>query len=188
MNRAEPPAMNDPRSFIDAPVIAALNHIVVRALIGFSVIAAFATFPLILHLDGAIHQAFHFLVPVAWAVYALLTAAILILRPAPREPDVWGRASEVDHGLATFTRRVSWVMPVGWLATFAVILVHHHLTSPRDVFVTFGIIVPLTLAAWILAVLAWNAWSRASLARAEHEAAARLRQHVCQLPRSTQPR
>lgn len=158
-----------------------MNFLVISALVGFSVVAAFATFPLILHLDGAIHQAFHFLVPAAWVVYAAVVGALLVLRPAPREPDVWGRATAVDPGLARFTRRVMWVMLAGWLATFAVILVHHHLMSPRDVFVTLGIVVPLTLAAWICAAVAWTGWARSVLARAEHEADSRLRRHMQQL-------
>lgn len=178
----------DPRTFINAPVIAALNGIVLRAVIGFTAVAGSASVPLILHLDPPVHDAFHFLVPGIWIGGAAMILVLLLLRPAPREPDVWSRAAEVDPGLTRFARFVSTVMMVGWLAAFAVVLVHHHLSSPREVFVTLGIIVPLTLAAWIVAVLGWSAWSRATLARAEHEAAGRLRQHISHLPRSIQPR
>ena len=188
MNAVEPNGTTDPRSFIDAPVIGALNRLVLRAVIGFSVVAGSASVPLILHLDPPIHQAFHFLVPGVWVAGAALIAALLVLRPPPREPDVWSRAAEVDAGQTRFARLVSAVMMVGWLAAFVVVLAHHHLTSPREVFVTFGIIVPLTLAAWIVAVVAWSAWSRASLARALHEAAGRLRHHVSHLPHSVQSR
>jgi len=177
MNKVDPSAANDPRSFIEAPVIAALNGIVVRALIGLCVVAASASVPLILRMDVPYHKAFHFLLPIGWVVYAALTAALLILRPPPHEPDVWGRAVEVDAALVRFTRRVSVLMTVGWIASVTVVLVHHHLTSEREIFVTLGIIVPLTFAAWLLAVLAWNSWCRASLARAEHDAADRLRRY-----------
>ena len=177
MTRADSGSEYDPRSFIAAPVVAALNGIVVRALIGLSVVAASASAPLILRLDLPFHTAFHFFLPVAWVVYAALTAAILILRPPPREADVWGRATEVDSSLVRFARRVSALMMVGWLASVAVVLVHHHLTSPREIFVTVGIIIPLTVASWLLAVLAWSGWCRASLARAEQDAADRLRRY-----------
>jgi len=168
---------SDPRSFTQTPVVAALNGIIVRALIGLSLVAASASVPLILRLDLPFHTAFHFLLPVAWAGYAGVTGAMLILRPPPREPDVWGRAAEVDASLVRFARRISAFMFVGWLASVAVVLVHHHLTSPREIFVTVGIIIPLTIAAWLLAVLAWNSWCRAVLARAEHDAAERLRRY-----------
>src|SRR3972149_2593078 len=72
-------------------------------------------------------------------------------------------------------RRTSPLMMTGWLASVAVALSLHHLVSAREVLVTLGIVVPLTFDAWLLAVLAWNAWCRASLARAEHDAADRLR-------------
>lgn len=177
VNNADSSSASDRRSFIEAPVIAALNGITVRAVIGFSVVAASASLPLILRLDALFHEAFHFLLLVGWLVYAALTAALLILRPPPPEPDVWVRAAEVDSALVRFARRVSALMMVGWLASVAAVLVHHHLTSPREVFVTLGIIVPLTFAAWLLAVLAWSSWCRASLARAEHDAADRLRRY-----------
>ncbi len=177
MNTAGPTGAGDPRAFTDAPVIAALNGIVVRALIGFSVVAGYASLPLLLRLDPPVHAAFHFLLPAGWVAYAILTAARLILRPAPHEPDVWPRAAEVDSALAGLARRVSAAMTIGWLVAVAAVIVQHHLTSPREVFVTFGIIVPLTFAAWLLAVLAWSGWCRASLARAEHTATDRLRRY-----------
>lgn len=158
-------------------MIAALNGVIVRALIGLGVVAASASVPLILRLELPFHTAFHFLLPVAWAAYAALTAGTLIFRPPPREADVWGRAAEVDASLVRFARRISAVMTIGWLASVAVVLVHHHLNSPREIFVTVGIIIPLTIASWLLAVLAWNSWCRAALARAEHDAAGRLRRY-----------
>ncbi len=177
MTTADSSGGNDPRSFTQAPVLAALNGIIVRALIGLSLVAASASVPLILRLDLPFHTAFHFLLPVGWTLFAALTAVTLMLRPAPREADVWGRAAEVDASLVRFARGVSAFMAVGWLASVAVVLVHHHLTSPREIFVTVGIIIPLTIASWLLAVLAWNGWCRAALAHAEHDAAERLRRY-----------
>jgi hypothetical protein len=182
MKKSVPPDTRDPRTFIEAPVLGALNGIVIRAVIGFSLVAAGASFPLLLHLDPPIHQAFHFLVPAGWVVYAALVGALFLLRPPPPEPDVWARAAEVDPALARFAQRVSAVMLAGWLLAFAAVLVHHHLTSPREVFVTIGIIVPLTFAAWLLAAIAWTGSCRATLARAEHEASGRLRRYWSQLP------
>lgn len=177
MNAADSSVAGDPRDFIEAPVIAALNRIVVRALIGLCVVAASASVPLILRLDSPFHKAFHFALPAAWVVYAVVTAAMHVLRPPPPEADVWGRAAEADASLVRFTRRVSALMTVGWLASIAVVIVHHHLTSPREIFVTVGIIVPITVATWVLAVFAWSHSCRASLARAEHDAAERLRRY-----------
>ena len=177
MTRTDLSPEDDPRSFIEAPVVAALNGIVARALIGLSVVGASATLPVILRMDIRFDHRYHFLLPVAWVVYAALTAAILILRPPPREADVWDRAAEVDASLARLARRTSTLMMTGWLASVAVALSLHHLVSAREVLVTLGIVVPLTFDAWLLAVLAWNAWCRASLARAEHDAADRLRRY-----------
>jgi len=182
MSSIEPGNGSDPRGFIEAPVLRALNRIVIRAVLGFSLVAAGASLPLLLHLDPPIHQAFHFLVPAGWVAYAALIGALFLLRPPPPEPDVWSRAAEVDAASASFAQRVSAVMLAGWLLAFAAVLVHHHLTSPREVLVTLGIIVPLTFAAWLLAAIAWTSSCRASLARAEHEANGRLRRYWRDLP------
>lgn len=167
----------DPREQVQAPVVAALHRIMVRAYVGLALIAAASLAPLLLHLDPPIHQASHFVIPAGWVLYAVITAAVLVLRPAHAEADAWRRAAEVDPDLVRYARGVSALMVAGWLAALAAVLVHHHLTSPREVFVTVGIIVPLTLAAWLLALLAWNAWCRATLARAEHEADDRFRHY-----------
>lgn len=163
-------------------MLRALNGIVIRAVVGFGLVAAGASVPLLLHLDPPIHVAFHFLVPAGWVVYAALIGALFLLRPPPAEPDVWARAAEVELALTRFAQRVSVVMLAGWLFAFAAVLVHHHLTSPREVFVTLGIIVPLTFAAWLLASIAWMSSCRAALARAEHEASGRLRRYWRHLP------
>lgn len=168
---------SDPQAFVDAPVVAALNRIGLLAVGGFAVVAGFATVPLILRLEGSLHEAFHFLVPIAWVAFASCTFVVLQLRPAPAEPDVWTRAAEVDAGLVRFVRRLSLVMGAGWLAAFGAVMVHHHLSGQRDILYTVGVIGPLTLAAWILAVVAFGAWCRAMLARAEVEAAGRLRRY-----------
>jgi len=169
-------------------VVAALHGIVLRAYAGMALVAVGALAPLILHLDPPIHQATHFLIPAAWVAFAIITAELLALRPAPVERDAWARAAEVDPDLARYARRVAALMKLGWLAALAAVLVHHHLTTPREIFVTLGIIVPLTLAAWILAVLAWNAWCGVSLARAEHEASGRLRRYWSRMAPPSQRR
>ncbi len=168
---------DDPRNQVEAPVVGALHEIVTRAYIGLGVVAAASLAPLILHLEPPIHQLTHFVIPGGWVVYAAVTAALLNLRGAPAEADPWGRAVEVNHDLVRYARRISTLMLLGWLAALAAVLLHHHLTSPREIFITLGIIVPLTLAAWLLALLAWGAWCRATLARAEHEASDRLRRY-----------
>lgn len=178
--------ISDPeaRSYVDAPIIAALNRIAVVGIIGFVVVAAFASIPLIFEMDPVIHQAFHLLVPAVWLAMAALVLVWLIVRPVPHEHDVWARATHAEPSLARYARGVSLLMMLGWVVSFAVVILHHHLHSERSTFITFGIVVPLTLAAWILAVVAWNAWCRASLARAEHQAADRLRTYWMQLART----
>ncbi len=172
-----PDVAGDPREQVEAPVVDALHGIAVRAYVGLAVVAVASLAPLILHLEPPIHQLTHFVVPGGWVAYAALTAGLLTLRATPVEVDPWGRAREVDPDLVRYVRRVSTLMLVGWLAALVGVLVHHHLTSPREIFVTLGIIVPLTLAAWLLAALAWRAWCHATLARAEDEASSRLRRY-----------
>lgn len=172
------------RSYVDAPIVAALNRIAVVGIIGFVVVAGFASVPLLFEMDPAIHQAFHLLVPAAWLALAALVLVWLMVRPIPHEHDVWARAAHAEPSLTRYARLVSILMMLGWVVSFAVVIAHHHLHSPRSTFITFGILVPLTLAAWILAVVAWNAWCRATLARAEHQAADRLRMYWTQLART----
>ncbi|HEX6128265.1 MAG TPA: hypothetical protein VF071_04495 [Candidatus Limnocylindria bacterium] len=186
MNAARPTAELDPRSFVEAPVIAALNGIVVRAVVGFSVVAAFASVPLIARLEDPVHDAFHLLLPIGAVGYSLITGALLLLRPAPPVSDAWAGAAEVDPALARFARRVSIFMIVGWLAAVGAVLVHHHLSSPDQVLMTVLVDVPLTLAVWLAAVFAWTGWCRATLARAQDAAAHRLRRYWSEVPRSRQ--
>lgn len=188
MKPGRPTSDLDPRSFVEAPVIGALNGIVVRAVVGFSIVAAFASVPLIARLDEPVHDAFHLLLPIGAVGYSVITGALLLLRPAPAVPDAWAGAAEVDPALARFARRVSLFMIVGWLAAVGAVLVHHHLSSPDQVLMTVLVDVPLTLAVWLAAVFAWNSWCRATLARAQYAASRRLRLYWSDVPRSRQAR
>lgn len=174
----------DPRRFAEQPVVRALNRIAVRALIGFVVVAAFATIPAIARLDERIHQAFDVAVPLGWLAYAVVTAALLALRPAPHEPNVWSRAAEVEPELTRFARRLSALMTLGWLVAVGAVIVNHHLGSPDEAAYTLLVALPITLAAWLLAVSAWRAWCRATLARGEHAALERLRLYWAGVARS----
>jgi energy-converting hydrogenase Eha subunit A len=174
----------DPRRFAEEPVVRALNGIALRALIGFVIVAAIATIPAIARLDEPIREAFHVAVPLAWLTYAVVTGALLALRPAPHEPSVWSRAAEVDPDLARFARRLSALMTIGWLVAVGAVIVNHHLGSPDDAAYTLLVALPITLAAWLLAVSAWRAWCRAALARGEHAALERLRLYWAGVARS----
>lgn len=185
MTRTDQDPGDDPQRFIEAPVIAALNGVIVRALIGLSVVGASVSLPVILGLDVRLDHRFHFFLPVAWAIYAALTAISLFLRPPPREADVWDRAAEVDASLVRLARGSSTLMMAGWAVSVTVALVQHHLVSEREVLVALGIIIPLTIAAWLLAVFAWAAWCRAALARGVHDASGRLRQYWAQAGRTS---
>jgi hypothetical protein len=173
----DPAIRSDPQAFIAAPVLAALNRIALAAVIGFGVVAGWATLPLLLPIGEEFHQAFHFGLPIAWTLFAATVAASLLLHPAPVEPDVWVRAMQVDAGQARFARTLSAVMLAGWLLSVAVVVVNHHLDTPRDALYGLGVMVPLTLAAYILAAVAFNAWCRASLSRAEHVSSERFRRY-----------
>ena len=96
----DPAIRSDPQAFIAAPVLAALNRIALAAVIGFGVVAGWATLPLLLPIGEEFHQAFHFGLPIAWTLFAATVAASLLLHPAPVEPDVWVRAMQVDAGQA----------------------------------------------------------------------------------------
>jgi len=165
----------DPRTFINLPVVAALNRILLVGIIGFVLVAAFATVPLVFKLDPVIHEAFHVAVPAAWLVFAVVIGLVLTLRPVAHQGDVWARAAEADPDLARFARGAHLGMPVGWLLSMAAVVVNHHLLSPEQAAFTFLVTVPATFALWLLATYAWNAWCRAALARAEHVADERLR-------------
>lgn len=165
----------DPESFVNAPIVAALNGIVVRALIGFGAVATLTTVPLLVPLDPAIHELVHLALPIGWVAYAIATALLLAFRPIPADGDPWRRAVEVDPGLAGMARLTSTIMQVGWVACVAAVLVHHHLASPSAVLATFVVDIPLMLAVWILATFAWAQWCRRCLASAEREWTRRLR-------------
>ena len=167
----------DPRRYVHAPVADALNHIALAAVVGFAIVAGFATVPLIAHMNPRVHEAFHILFLLGGVVFAVAIGGVLILRPPPAEGDVWARASEIDPSLARFARWVSTFMAAGWLASMAVVIAHHHLDTPQHALLALAVLAPLAFAAWLLAVYAWSAWCRATLAHAEHEADRRLRQY-----------
>lgn len=168
---------HDPESFVNAPIVVALNGIVVRALVGFGAVATLTTVPLLIRLDPAIHELVHLALPIGWVAYAIATALFFAFRPIPADGDPWRRAAEVDPGLAGMARLMSTIMQVGWVACVAAVLVHHHLTSPATVLATFIVDIPLLLGVWILAAFAWTQWCRRSLAAAEREWTSRLRSY-----------
>lgn len=171
------PDDRDPAQLVAEPVVLALHRIVVQALLGLLLVAVAALLPLGLRAEPAVHETLHFLIPAGWVGYAALVGLRLALRRPPDGTDVWERAARIDPGLWRLARLASNLMLAGWLGVMATVLVHHHLSSPRDVVVGVGIITPLTLAAWILAAVAWSASCRADLARAEQDAALRLRRY-----------
>lgn len=178
---------DDPRGFVQAPVVQALTRIVVLALLGFVTVAGFATLPLVLKLDPAIHETFHIAVPAAWVAISVLIGLHLILRPAPDEPNVWDRAADAEPELTRLARLVSGVMTIGWLVAMGAVIVNHHLGSPHQAAFTFLVTVPASFAVWFLVVMAWSAWCRALLARAEHAADLRLKRYWAELGRGHHP-
>lgn len=169
------PALDaDARETVHAPVVDALNAIIVRSAIGFAIVAGAAAVPIIFKLDPAIHEAFHLALPVAGVLYAASVWVLIGRRPLI-EGDPWQHADEVDPGLTRLARLTSSAMLVGWLAAVAAVLVNHHLTSMLATVGTLFIDVPLIGGVWVIAAAAWRRTCRVLLARAEHLAADRLR-------------
>lgn len=164
----------DARALVHAPVIDALNGIVVRAAVGFCVVAGLAAFPLLIRAHE-VHGLVHLALPGAWLAYAIVTGATLLYRGPASDGDPWAGAGTVDPDLARFAQAVSTFMILGWLAAMGGVLVHHHLGSPTEIVWTVAVDVPLMVAVGGLAAFAWRASCRAALTRAENEAADRLR-------------
>jgi hypothetical protein len=167
----------DPRALVQAPIVAALNGIVWRGVIGFALVAAVAALPLLVRLDDQVHFAVHVALPVGWVAYAVVSTAIALLRPQRLAGDPWHAAAEADSSLAAFARMVTGFMIGGWLASVVGVIVHHHLSTTQDILRTLSTDLPVLLGAWGLASWAWVRASRRSLARAVADSAGRFRSY-----------
>jgi hypothetical protein len=164
---------------VEAPVITALNGIIVRAVVGFILVAALTSLPLLVHLEGPVHEAVHLLLPAGWVVYAVLTGTGLLLRPGYHDGDgdPWLNAAQIDPGHARFARALSLFMLLGWAVSVAAMLVHHHLGTNAAIQRTLLVDVPIMFAVWGLASFAWTRWCAHALARAEAQSTDRLREY-----------
>jgi hypothetical protein len=160
---------HDPRAAVRAPFVEALNGIVMRATLGFALVAGIAAVPLLVELDEAVHTAVHLVLPIGWVAYAAM-AGFLNRRAGPIVGDPWAKASEAEPGLARFAGAVSGFMIGGWLAAVVAVLVHHHLSTPTDIALTFAVYVPTMVIPWGLASWAWSIRCRHALERAEARA------------------
>ena len=175
---ADPGAASaDPRALVQAPIVAALNGIVWRGVIGFAVVAGVAALPLVVHLDDTIHFAAHVALPVGWVAYAAISTVIAFVRRQRVEGDPWHAAAEADPSLTAFARMVTGFMIGGWLASVVGVIVHHHLSTTQDILRTLSMDLPVLLASWAFASWAWSRASRRSLARAVADSAGRFRQY-----------
>jgi hypothetical protein len=165
----------DPRALVQAPIVAALNGIVWRGVIGFALVAAIAAFPLVVHLDETVHFAAHVALPAGWIAYAVISTAAAYVRRQRVEGDPWHAAAEADPSLTAFARMVTGFMIGGWLASVVGVIVHHHLSTTQDILRTLSVDLPVLLAAWALASWAWTRRSRRALARAVSDSAGRFR-------------
>lgn len=165
----------DPRAVVQAPVVAALNRIVWRGVIGFALVAGVAALPLVVHLDHAVHFGVHVALPVSWVAYAVLSTAVALLRRQRVEGDPWHAAAQADPSLTAFARMVTGFMVGGWLAAVAGVIVHHHLSTTQDILRTLSVDLPVLLGAWGLASWAWIRAARRLLARAVGESESRFR-------------
>ena len=162
---------------MQAPIVAALNAIVWRGVIGFAVVAGVAALPLVIHLDDTVHFAAHVALPAGWVAYAVISTAAAFVRRERVEGDPWQAAAEADPSLAAFARMVTGFMIGGWLASVAGVMVHHHLSTTQDILRTLSVDLPVLLGAWAAASWAWTRASRRSLARAVVDAAGRFRRY-----------
>jgi hypothetical protein len=174
-NPVDSSAPADPRAIVQAPIIAALNGIVWRGVIGFAVVAGVAAFPLLVHLDATFHFAAHVALPAGWVAYAVVSTIVALVRRERVEGDPWHAASEADPSLAAFARMVTGFMIGGWLASVVGVIVHHHLSTTQDILRTLSVDLPVLLGAWAIASWAWTRASRRSLARAVTDSAGRFR-------------
>ena len=158
--------VTDPRAAVRAPFVTALNGIIVRAALGFAAVAAVTAFPLLVRLDDAIHGAVHLVLPIGWLVYAAV-AGYLNRRSGPVVGEPWVHASEAEPGLTRFAAATSGFLIGGWLAALVAVLVHHHLSTPTDIALTFALYVPSLVVPWALASWVWSRRCRHALARAD---------------------
>ena len=148
-----------------------------RGVIGFALVAGVAAFPLVVHLDDAVHFAVHVALPAGWVAYAVISTLMAFLRRQRVDGDPWQAAAEADPSLAAFARMVTGFMIGGWLAAVVGVIVHHHLSTTQDILRTLSVDLPVLLGAWGLASWAWTRAARRRLARAVGDSAGRFRQY-----------
>ena len=170
-------AAADPRALVQAPIVAALNRIVWRGVVGFAAVAAVAALPLIVELDDRVHFAAHVALPAGWVAYAVISWSLAHVRREHVEGDPWLAAAEADPSLTAFARMVTGFMIGGWLASVVGVIVHHHVSTAQDVLRTLSVDLPVLLAAWALASWTWTRASRRALARAVADSAGRFRRY-----------
>lgn len=170
-------AAADPRAIVQAPIVAALNGIVWRGVIGFSLVAGVAALPLVVHLDDTVHFTAHLALPAGWVAYAVFSTAMAFVQRQRVEGDPWHAAAEADPSLTAFARMVTGFMIGGWLATLVGVIVHHHLSTTQDILRTLSVDVPVLFGAWGLASWAWTRAARRRLALAVADSAGRFRQY-----------
>ena len=167
----------DPRALVQAPIVAALNGIVWRGVIGFALVAGIAALPLLVRLDETVHFAAHVALPAGWITYAVVSTVIALTRRQRVEGDPWHAAAEADASLTAFARMITGFMIGGWLAAVVGVIVHHHLSTTQDILRTLSVDLPVLLGAWAVASWAFLRASRRSLAGAVAESAGRFRSY-----------
>ena len=173
----------DPRALVQAPIVAALNAIVWRGVIGFAAVAGVAALPLVVRLDDTVHFAAHVALPAGWVAYAVISTLLAYLRRQRVQGDPWQAAAEADSSLAAFARMVTGFMIGGWLASVVGVIVHHHLSTTQDILRTLSVDLPVLLVAWAIASWAWTRASRRLLAHAVADSADRFRRYWGNPPR-----
>lgn len=160
-------AHDDPREAVRAPVIGALDRILVLAAAGFIAVTGAVALPILLELSPEITDSVRVTLPIGGFAYAVLTGLWFLVRRPRVEGNAWQRAWEMEHSVARMSRLVSSLMLAGWLAAIAALVANDYLADPSNALMTLGVELPALLAAWILAAFAWSAWTAAHLGQAE---------------------
>lgn len=173
----------DPRSDVDAPVVRALELIVVRGTASFAV-AVLTVLGSVATDRGPLDAVGHLALPTL-LVFVAAARAVHVFHarhdPVP-EAGAWSRAAEVDPSNARFAAAIAVAVPAAWLIGGAAILLRHAVTRD-ELAAVVGIWGPLGAASWVLATLAWVGDCRERLARSLVESERRFRQYWAEVAR-----
>jgi hypothetical protein len=171
--RVDMAATVDPRTEVEAPIRRALGGLVVRSAVSFGG-AVVAVLVSVQATQGALHVVGHVALPLVLGVVLLARGARVALRGSsvPTE-DAWSRVRAIEPGETAFATFVASSVPLAWLVGGGAIIARH--TSHHELAAVVAVWLPLALALWFLATIAWVHDGRDRLARGLDESDRRFR-------------